>query len=196
MPPVVALSWPSSQISTPAGSLTKNRLAAVRISSTSRVSVWREAMLTADPSAFARHLAKPDGEDDLEWQIVLLRANEAAARLLWPLGDTGLGMRLHRIAAPTLIVTGDKDQVLPRSYAKKFVRVLDGKAKLEAVAGAGHLVDLDAPEKLAKVVLAHCGAAATAAKSTKAGARKPAKRAAIPKRKAAAKARRPARRKR
>jgi pimeloyl-ACP methyl ester carboxylesterase len=159
----------------------------------------REAMLTADPAALTRHLAKPDGEDELEWQIVLLRANEAAARLLWPLGDTGLEKRLHRIGAPTLVVAGEKDQVLPRSYARKFVRVLDGKAKLEVVAGAGHLVDLDAPEKLATLVLAHCGAAATAARPSakarvraKPKARAAAKRTAAPKRKAAAKRAAPA----
>jgi hypothetical protein len=43
-PAVVARSWPSTQISTPAGSVTKNALARLRVSSTSSVSVLRGAM--------------------------------------------------------------------------------------------------------------------------------------------------------
>ena len=52
VPLVVALSWPSSQISTPAGSVTKNRLAAVRSRSTSSVSVGAGAMLTVRVSVW------------------------------------------------------------------------------------------------------------------------------------------------
>jgi pimeloyl-ACP methyl ester carboxylesterase len=121
-----------------------------------------DGMLTADPETYKRHIARPDGTEDLDWQVTLVRANEAAARLLWPFGDTGLDKRLHRIAAPTLVVAGDADRVLPRSYAQKFGCALDGKATIKVVSGAGHLVDLDAPDQLAGLVLAHCGPPAKA----------------------------------
>jgi len=120
-----------------------------------------DAALTADPATFKRHMAKPEGADELEWQIVALRANEAAARILWPLGDTGVAKRMRRIVAPTLIVAGDADRILPRSTARKFARGVGGKSAIKVVPGAGHLVDLDAPDALAKLVLAHCGAAVT-----------------------------------
>jgi pimeloyl-ACP methyl ester carboxylesterase len=145
-----------------------------------------ETMLTADPETYRRHTAKPDGVDEMEWQIVLLRASEAAARLLWPLGDTGVVKRLGRIAAPTLIVTGGKDQLLPRSYAGKFAAGIGGKTAVKSIAGAAHLVDLDAPALLAKAVLAHCAGGATAAAKTKTAKPKGAKAKAKP---------RPARRK-
>jgi pimeloyl-ACP methyl ester carboxylesterase len=115
------------------------------------------AMLTADPETYKRQAVKPDGEDDLEWQIVLMRANEAAARLLWPLGDTGLDKRLHRIAAPTLIVSGGADRFLPERYPRKLARAVGGKTAIKVVPGAGHLVDLDAPDRLARLVLGHLG---------------------------------------
>src|SRR5262249_46461428 len=60
-------------------------------------------LLCAHPEAFATQREVPPGEDPAEWMITLARADEAAARLLWPLGDRGLAKRLHRIHVPTLI---------------------------------------------------------------------------------------------
>jgi alpha-beta hydrolase superfamily lysophospholipase len=132
--------------------------------------------LTADPATFKRHMAKPEDEEELEWQIVVLRANEAAARILWPLSDTGLAKRMRRIVAPTLIVAGGADRILPQSTAQKFARGVGGKCLIKVVPGAGHLVDLDAPDALAKLVLAHCGAPA-APKAKSAAKTKPASKA-------------------
>ena len=144
---------------------------------------------TANPDAWTRHIAKPDGVDDLEWSVLMLRANEAAARLLWPLSDTGLSKRLKRIAAPTLIVMGDQDNVLPKSYAKKFADGIGAETTIKTRDGAGHHADLDAPDQLANVVLAHCGSAAPAARraagTKQAGRRKPAPKRTKPGRVAA-----------
>lgn len=143
-----------------------------------------DAAMTADPATFKRHMAKPEGIDELEWQIVVLRANEAAARILWPLGDTGVAKRMGRIAAPTLIVAGGADKILPQGTARKFARGVGGKSAIKVIPGAGHLVDLDAPGLLAKLVLAHCGSPA-ASKAKSAAKAKPAakpKRAASKKR--------------
>ena len=68
------------------------------------------------------------------------RASEAAARAFWPLGNTRLEKRLGLIAAPTLILWGDRDAVLPPSYAKKFAAGINGSTRVETVAEAGHLV--------------------------------------------------------
>ena len=82
-----------------------------------------------------------------------VRALEAAARLLWPIGDRGLAKRLHRISAPTLLVWGGEDRIVPASYAKRFAAGVAGEAEVRSIAGAGHLVDLDAPEAAADAVL-------------------------------------------
>jgi hypothetical protein len=38
----------------------------------------------------------------------------AAGKFLWPIWDKGLKKRIHRITAPTLIVWGDHDGIVPR----------------------------------------------------------------------------------
>jgi pimeloyl-ACP methyl ester carboxylesterase len=83
------------------------------------------------------------------------RASEAAARAFWPLGNTRLEKRLGLIAAPTLILWGDRDAVLPPSYAKKFAAGINGSTRVETVAEAGHLAYLDQPDAVARAVLAH-----------------------------------------
>jgi len=110
------------------------------------------ALFCADPATFAAHTAAPEGEDLAEWGIVLTRAAQAAARLLWPLGDRGLAKRLHRITAPTLVVSGDADRILPASYPRRLAAGIRGPKELRAIAGAGHLVDLDAPVPLATLI--------------------------------------------
>ena len=82
---------------------------------------------------------------------------EAAARAFWPLGNTGLGKRLPLITAPTLVLWGEQDRVLPPSYAKKFAAGIAGQSRIDTIAGAGHLAYLDKPEAVARSVLAHIG---------------------------------------
>lgn len=97
--------------------------------------------------------ALPDGEDLAEWQILQIRANEAAARILWPLSDTRLIKRLPRIRQPTLIVWGGEDRVLSKGYAERFAAAIAGESRVEIVEGAGHLADIDAPDQVADRVL-------------------------------------------
>ena len=54
-----------------------------------------------------------------------------------------------------LLLWGDQDAVLPPGYAEKFAEGITGPAKVEIVAGAGHLAYLDQPEAVARVVLDH-----------------------------------------
>jgi pimeloyl-ACP methyl ester carboxylesterase len=111
------------------------------------------AVLCNDAEAYAAATALPEGEDLAEWQLLQIRANEAAARVLWPLSDTRLDRRLPRIAQPTLIVWGEADRVLPPSYARRFADGIAGPSRIETIPGAGHLVDIDAPDELAAKVL-------------------------------------------
>ena len=110
-------------------------------------------LLAANRGAFAASVACPKGADEVEWQIAQVRAHEAAARLLWPTGDRGLAKRLHRITAPTLLLWGSDDRVVPASYAKRFADGLAGPTEVRSIPGAGHRVDLDAPDALAEAVL-------------------------------------------
>jgi pimeloyl-ACP methyl ester carboxylesterase len=111
------------------------------------------ALLCADPARFAAEMLPASGEDAVERQILVLRAFEAAARLLWPIGDLGLRKRLHRIRRPTLLVWGAADRVVPPSYAKRFADAIAGPTAVRSIEGAGHRADLDAPDALADAIL-------------------------------------------
>ena len=62
--------------------------------------------------------------------------------------------RLASLQPPTLIVHGDLDRVSPVSNAHLIAR-LAPQVQLEIVAGAGHLVGWDQPERLAGLIAAH-----------------------------------------
>lgn len=112
------------------------------------------ALVCAEPERFRAAVAAPEGEDPVEAEVFLLRAHEAAARLLWPLSDTGLAKRLPRIGGPVLLVWGEEDRVVPFGYARRFAALLGGETRIERVPGAGHLAELDAPDEVARRVLA------------------------------------------
>jgi pimeloyl-ACP methyl ester carboxylesterase len=114
-------------------------------------------LMCADGTNWSALVAPPDGANSIEWPIEMGRASEAAARAFWPLGATKLEKRLGLIAAPTLLLWGEKDTVLPPSYAKKFASGINGGTRIETVPDAGHLAYLDQPEAVARAVLAHFG---------------------------------------
>ncbi len=110
------------------------------------------ALLARDREAYDARFEIPEAEDPTEWFVTLTRAHESAARLLWPTGDRGTAKRLHRIRSETLVVWGSDDAILPASYAKRWADGTRGAATVRSVEEAGHLVDLDAPEALARQI--------------------------------------------
>jgi pimeloyl-ACP methyl ester carboxylesterase len=112
----------------------------------------RSAALSAKPEELDGWLAVPEGEDPVEWEVLQLRANIAAAKILWPLGDTRLALRLPRIEAPTLLVWGDRDRVIPPTYAKRLAAAISGPTRTRSIKGAGHLAEFDAPAPVARAV--------------------------------------------
>lgn len=115
----------------------------------------RHALLANDQDALKTALQRPDDEDPTEWPIKLVRSNAAAARLLWPMCDIGLVKRLHRISVPTRLVWGEDDRILDVAYAEKLAKLITGPVDVRTVASAGHLVDIDQPAALARLVLEH-----------------------------------------
>ena len=111
-------------------------------------------MLCTDPERFQAAVTAPEGGDAVEAEVLLLRAHEAAARLLWPLSDTGLARRLPRIRGPVLLIWGEADRVVPFGYARRYADLIAGETRIERVPGAGHLAELDAPDEVARRVLA------------------------------------------
>ena len=110
------------------------------------------AIMSANPEAYDSYVDTPDGKDEVEWDLTRFRAQMAAARLLWPLGDTKLGKRLARIHQPALIIWGADDKILPASYAQRFADAISGPASVRIIEGAGHKVEFDAPDAVAEAI--------------------------------------------
>ena len=91
--------------------------------------VERFAHLGADEGPVARYLS-----------------DVAAASLLWPLGDRGQARRLHRMRCPAMALWGDQDELLPVAASAAWVA---GGVPVGVIAGAGHLLEWDAPDEVA-----------------------------------------------
>lgn len=109
-------------------------------------------LLSSDASRHAASRQPPPDADPVEWKIILTRGDEAAARYLYPFGDTGLVSRLGRLRAPLLVVRGTLDRLTPAASSRGIVQATGGWAELAEVPGAGHLVELDEPALLIETV--------------------------------------------
>ena len=115
----------------------------------------RRPSLFADPKGDAAQQffaipSDPDERVDVLAQFVWSQA--CTGKFVWPVPDRGLKHRIHRIAAPTLIVWGDSDRIIAPDYAKEFAKRIAG-ARVQMIAKAGHLPQLEQPEAVAKAVL-------------------------------------------
>lgn len=95
------------------------------------------------PDAFASRFAALGPE---EAPVASYLSDVAAANILWPLNDRGVAKRLHRITAPRLTMWGDLDEISPVGNSTAW-----GSAQI--VPGAGHLLEWDAPDVVAAIVL-------------------------------------------
>lgn len=88
--------------------------------------------------------------DQLEaWDI----AREMCFRIAWKpyMYSQTLPHLLGGVRVPSLVVWGDDDKVVPRSAADLYVRALH-VARLEIISGCGHLIEMEKPEELARLV--------------------------------------------
>jgi pimeloyl-ACP methyl ester carboxylesterase len=65
-----------------------------------------------------------------------------------------LAERLARVDAPTLVVWGDRDALMPVETGERICRVIAG-ARLELVEGCGHAVPEERPDVLIELVRGH-----------------------------------------
>jgi pimeloyl-ACP methyl ester carboxylesterase len=87
----------------------------------------------------------PTGPDP-EFMGARYREMTSVARLLWEKPwDPKFRRYLHRINAPTLIVWGDEDKLIPYQHAEIWKQALPN-AKVQIFKGAGHLVLDEKPE--------------------------------------------------
>jgi pimeloyl-ACP methyl ester carboxylesterase len=107
-----------------------------------------QALVWFDP---ARAPAPPATPEDVRVQV---RNQVAAARLGWErFYDPKLGRRLGWVSAPTLVVWGAQDRLIPGEHATAWAGSIPG-ARLAWIDRCGHVPPAERPEAFAEVLLA------------------------------------------
>jgi len=52
-----------------------------------------------------------------------------------------------------MVVWGEAERVVPFGYAHRYAAALGGEVRIERIAGAGHLAELDTPGEVARLIL-------------------------------------------
>jgi pimeloyl-ACP methyl ester carboxylesterase len=98
-----------------------------------------------EPSAF-----DANGNRDA---LAIFRAQNlgTATKFMWPIPDRGLSRRLPYVKAPTLIVHGEADGLIPPGYAEAFARSIH-EARFAMIRKAGHLPMIEAEDQFVSTV--------------------------------------------
>jgi pimeloyl-ACP methyl ester carboxylesterase len=114
------------------------------------------ALLFADPAGAPASRWFPDGRGDLDEELRryrMLRFGSFVGFRPPYFYRRELRARLYRASMPALIVWGENDRMVPPAHARAYADELPDAA-LQLVAGAGHAVHLEQPERVAGAVLA------------------------------------------
>jgi pimeloyl-ACP methyl ester carboxylesterase len=114
--------------------------------------------LYVDPK-LADAMRPPDDDDSLDIQ---LRNALMTARLGWDprFFSRDLAKWLHRDDVPTLVLWGAEDRIFPPPFAHEFARLIPG-ARVETIAGAGHVPHLEKPDAFAERLTAFAASVTT-----------------------------------
>ena len=113
-----------------------------------------DKLLWHDPAARDRlwPAAPPsDAEAAGAQMIATAMAMTATAKFLWPIPDKGLHRRLKRITAPTLLIFGGADAVIPQAYAAEFASHLR-QSETAIVRDGGHMLPYERTEEVAGLI--------------------------------------------
>ncbi len=102
-----------------------------------------------DQAAFARVYGDVSTDQLVAWDL----CREMCFRLAWKpyMYSQTLPHLLGGVRAPALVVWGDDDKIVPKSAGELYARSLR-EARFETVRAAGHCVDMEQPEALARLV--------------------------------------------
>jgi pimeloyl-ACP methyl ester carboxylesterase len=114
----------------------------------------RRRALFADPEGEAarRFFAVPsDPAERVDTLAQFIWAQASTGKFVWPIADRGFKNRVHRVAAPTLIVWGKADGIIDPAYAQEFGKSIAG-ARVELIDNAGHAPHLENSDAVEKIV--------------------------------------------
>ena len=134
--------------------------------------LWRDddppavvALTSATPDQLPGYLFyEPDSEvaratfalpDDPELIPAIIAAavwaQGCSAKFLWPIPDQGVAGRLHRVSAPTLIIFGREDRVMPAVHGEEYEKLIRG-SRLVIIDRCGHIPHIEQLESTWELV--------------------------------------------
>ena len=87
-----------------------------------------------------------------------IRGREMTTRLCWKpyMHSPSLIHLLPRVKVPTLIVWGENDRIVPVSAGERISSAMPD-ARLEVIAGAGHMPHIEKPDEVIPLLMQHLG---------------------------------------
>ncbi len=99
-----------------------------------------------------RRMTPPDNPRKADqWTIDFIWTLGCTGKVIWPIPDKGLKKRIHRISAPSLVVWGENDKLIPPAYAEEFARAI-ADAEVFMIPQCGHEPPLEQRGRLAERV--------------------------------------------
>ncbi|HVP29041.1 MAG TPA: alpha/beta fold hydrolase [Myxococcota bacterium] len=92
----------------------------------------------------------------IEFYIGNARRLGMAGKILFPIPNRRLSKRIYRLRAPTLLVWGVSDALIPPLYAKRW-RELVPQAELAEIGAAGHMVPYEQPDAFVAAITRFVG---------------------------------------
>jgi pimeloyl-ACP methyl ester carboxylesterase len=112
-------------------------------------------LLFADPGRGAALLTGGLDLDDMDalkdFYIGNARRLAMAGKILFPIPNRRLSKRLYRLVAPTLVLWGAEDRLIPPVYAARWAELLP-RATVEIIPEAGHMLPYERAEAFAAAV--------------------------------------------
>jgi pimeloyl-ACP methyl ester carboxylesterase len=97
-------------------------------------------------------LAVPEDMNQLaDLYVERVKRLSMASKFLWPIPERGLKKRAYRIAAPTLVLWGASDRLIPPVYAGEFARHIKN-ARVQMIEGAGHMLPYEQHDAFCRAV--------------------------------------------
>jgi pimeloyl-ACP methyl ester carboxylesterase len=118
------------------------------------------ALLFHDPSAGAAALTGGVDFSDMDALVAFFIDNAkklgTAGKILFPIPNRRLSKRIYRLVAPTVLVWGESDALIPPVYARRWQELVP-HASLVTVGEAGHMSPLERPDEVASAIEKHLG---------------------------------------
>lgn len=92
-------------------------------------------------------------EHDIDFIMAMFRDETAFARFAWDpfCHDPRLPRMLPRITAPTLVLFGDDDRLVPLAHGERYAELIPD-ARLELIPSCGHAAHMERPEAVAEAI--------------------------------------------